>query len=211
MRLRRGAPARLNLRIETHAVCDPRVHPEVVHVGAEGQLAWKGRDTARLSLALYAPTPPPLEANAAPPGIAAEAPFDLQTVRIASCGLRDAGAPFGDVAMEVRVYDAAQWLTEVRHPAWEPMVWPASGRGRRRRRRPTCKLEKDGAPADAAAWQQSLARPARRLSRRHGAALQRVGAGARQRSVAARGRGVAAGRPGRRHLGLAAHVGLDAW
>ncbi|HEY5324184.1 MAG TPA: hypothetical protein VIK58_15265, partial [Caldimonas sp.] len=128
--------------------------PEVVHVGAEGHLAWKGRDTARLSLALYAPTPAPAEAKAAPPGIAAEAPFDLQTVRIASCGLRDAGAPFGDVALEVRVYDAAQWLTEVRHPAWEAMVWPAPAEAG-----PapsiTCKLEKDGAPADATAWQQS--------------------------------------------------------
>ncbi|MCE9660227.1 MAG: hypothetical protein K8R60_16835 [Burkholderiales bacterium] len=152
--LRRGAPARLNLRIETHAVCDPRVHPEVVHVGAEGQLAWKGRDTARLSLALYAPTPPPLAASAARPGIAAEAPFDRQTVRVASCGLRDAGAPFGDVAMEVRVYDAAQWLTEVRHPAWEPMVWPGSAEGEAAPSA-TCKLEKDGAADDASAWQRS--------------------------------------------------------
>ena len=152
--LRRGAPARLNLRIEPHAVCDVRVHPEVVHVGAEGHLAWKGRDTGRLSLALYAPTPAPGEANAAPTGIAAEAPFDLQTVRIASCGLRDAGAPFGDVALEVRVYDAAQWLTEVRHPAWEAMVWPAPAEAGPAPST-TCKLEKDGVPVEAAAWQQS--------------------------------------------------------
>ena len=156
--LRAGAPARLNLRIEPHALCDPRVHPEVVHVGSEGHLAWKGRDTARLSLALYAPSPAPSPAPAKPnatlPGIATETPFDLQTVRIASCGVRDAGAPFGDVAMEVRVYDAAQWLTEVSNPAWEPMVWPA-----RPEAAPaptaTCKLEKDGAPVDVAAWQKS--------------------------------------------------------
>ena len=124
---------------------------------------------------------------------------------IASCGLRDAGAPFGDVAMELRVYDAAQWLTEVSNPAWEPMVWPApseavagadgdlqAGEGRctgRRRR-----------------LAEVVARPAGRVSRRHGEALQRVGTRARQRRVAARGRGVAAGRPGGRHLGLAAHV-----
>ncbi|MEO5883104.1 MAG: hypothetical protein ABIQ06_11870, partial [Caldimonas sp.] len=152
--LRRGAPARLNLRIESHAVCDPRVHPEVVHVGAEGHLAWKGRDTARLSLALYAPTPKPVEANTAVPGIAAEAPFDLQTVQVSSCGLRDAGAPFGDVALEVRVYDAAQWLTEVSHPAWEPLVWPAPPEAVPAPTA-TCKLEKDGAPLGAAAWQQS--------------------------------------------------------
>ena len=151
--LRGGAPARLNLRIETHAVCDPRVHPEVVHVGSEGHLAWKGRDTARLSLALYAPSPANARPNAPPPGIATEVPFDLQTVRIASCGLRDAGAPFGDVAMEVRVYDAAQWLTEVRNPAWEPMVWPAPAEAAPAPAA-TCRLEKDGAPVEVAAWQK---------------------------------------------------------
>lgn len=153
--LRGGAPARLNLRIEMLVVCDPRVHPEVVHVGAEGRLAWKGRDTARLSLALYAPAPPPLEPNAAPPGIAAQAPFDAQTVRIASCGLRDAGAPFGDVALQVRVYEATQWLTEVRHPAWQPMVWPSPAPADPAAPGATCKLEKDGAAADAGAWQQA--------------------------------------------------------
>jgi len=152
--LRGGPPARLNLRIETHAVCDSRVHPEVVHVGSEGHLAWKGRDTARLSLALYAPSPAPARPIAALPGIAAETPFDLQTVRIASCGLRDAGAPFGDVPMEVRVHDAAQWLTEVRNPAWEPMVWPAPPETAAAPAA-TCKLEKDGAPVDVATWQKS--------------------------------------------------------
>ena len=152
--LRAGAPARLNLRIETHAVCDVRVHPEVVHVGAEGRLAWKGRDTARLSLALYAPTPAAAEPTVAPAGIAALAPFDLQTVEIESCGLRDAGAPFGDVALQVRVYEATQWLTEVRHPAWEPMVWPAPSEGEAAPAT-TCKLERDGAAVDASAWQKS--------------------------------------------------------
>lgn len=153
--LRGGAPARLNLRIETVAVCDPRVHPEVIHVGAEGRLAWKGRDTARLSLALYAPATPPLEPNAAPPGIAAPVRFDLQTVHVASCGLRDAGAPFGDVALQVQVYEAAQWLTEVRHPAWQPMLWPAAAPADAAVPGATCKLEKDGTPVDASAWQRA--------------------------------------------------------
>jgi hypothetical protein len=152
--LRAGAPARLNLRIEPHAVCDQRVHPEVVHVGSEGHLAWKGRDTARLSLALYAPSAPAPKPNVPLPGIAAEVPFDPQTVRIASCGLRDAGAPFGDATMELRVYDAAQWLTEVSHPAWEAMVWPAPP-GAVPAPGATCRLEKDGAPVDVAAWQKS--------------------------------------------------------
>jgi len=78
----------------------------------------------------------------------------LQTVRIASCGVRDAGAPFGDVPMEVRVHDAAQWLTQVSNPAWEPMVWPAPPEAAAAPAA-TCKLEKDGAPVDVAAWQKS--------------------------------------------------------
>ena len=154
--LRRGAPARLNLRIDTVAVCDPKVHPEVTHVGAEGRLVWKGRDTARLSLALYAPTPLPLEPKAAPPGIAAPSPFDPQTVHIASCGLRDAGAPFGNVALKVHVYPATQWLTEVRHPAWQPLVWPAQT-ATEAAPSASCSLERDGAADDASAWQRAWA------------------------------------------------------
>jgi hypothetical protein len=152
--LRGGPPARLNLRIETLAVCDPRVHPEVVHVGAGGRLAWKGRDAARLSLALYAPAPPAIEPGAAAPGIAAELPFDAQMVQVSSCGLRDAGAPFGEVAMQLRVYPATQWLMEASHAAWQPMLWPAPPDSPAPAAGTTCKLEADGAPADANAWQR---------------------------------------------------------
>ncbi|MEP7302978.1 MAG: hypothetical protein ABI699_15805 [Caldimonas sp.] len=151
--LRGGAPARLNLRIETVAVCDPKVHPEVVHAGAEGRLAWKGRDTARLSLALYAPAPLPAEPNQAAPGIAAPSPFDAQSVQITSCGLRDAGAPFGDVALKLRVYEATQWLCEVRHAAWQPLLWPAGEEAAPPGA--SCTLGKDGAAVDAGAWQRA--------------------------------------------------------
>ncbi|MEO7056943.1 MAG: hypothetical protein ABI281_02755 [Caldimonas sp.] len=153
--LRRGAPARLNLRVDTVAICDPRVHPEIFHVGPEGRLAWKGRDAARLSLALYAPLPVPLEPGEAAPGIAAEAAPDAQTVRIESCGLRDAGAPFGDVTLKLRVYPATQWLSEIRHPSWSAMTWPPSDEAAAPP--PVCSLEADGAAADAVTWQQSWA------------------------------------------------------
>lgn len=151
--LRGGPPARLNLRVETLAVCDPRVHPEVVHLAAGGRLAWKGRDTARLSLALYATAPPSPEPGAASPGIAAEAPFDAQTVSLSSCGLRDAGAPFGDVGLLVRVYPATQWLTEVRHAAWQPMLWPVPAQAPAEPAGATCRLEADGQQVESASWQ----------------------------------------------------------
>jgi hypothetical protein len=148
--LRAGPVARLNLRTEAHAVCDPRVHPELVHQNAQGRLAWKGRDTARLSLALYAATPEPGVLR----GIAAVSEPDVQTVSAATCGMRDVGAPFGDLSIQLQVYPATQWWTEVKHAPWHAMHWPASGEPDA----PTlasCRLEADGAPRDAQAWQKS--------------------------------------------------------
>jgi len=152
--LRGGPPARLNLRVDALAVCDPRVHPEIVHAGVGGRLAWKGRDAARLSLALYSLPPAPPEPGAAAPGIGAETRFDPQTVSIASCGLRDAGAPFGDLTMQLKVYPATQYLSEVRHAAWPAMAWP---RGNEPVGAPAvvCTLEADGKAADAAGWQRA--------------------------------------------------------
>jgi hypothetical protein len=123
-------------------------------MAAAGRLAWKGRDALRLSLALYAPPPAPPEPNVAPPGIAAEAPFDAQTVEISSCGLRDAGAPFGDVGLRVLVYPATQWLLDVRHAAWQPMLWPPPADAAAASA-VTCRLERDGAAVPANGWQAS--------------------------------------------------------
>jgi hypothetical protein len=148
--LRAGAVARLNLRTEAHAVCDPRVHPEIVHQNAQGLLSWKGRDAARLSLALYAATPEPGPLR----GIGAPAAPDLQIVSAATCGLRDAGAPFGDLAVQLQVFPATQWWTEVKHAAWPAMHWPSTGEPDT----PTlasCRLEADGAQREAQAWQKS--------------------------------------------------------
>lgn len=157
--LRGGAPARLNLKVEPLAVCDPRVHPQVVHETAQGRLAWKGRDTARLSLALYAHPAPQPDPKLGPPGIAARTEPDVQQVRVASCGLRDAGAPFGEVAVELQVYPALQWLHEIRHSAFAPMAWPTPTGGE-----PTmapapigCRLEADGAANEATVWQRGWA------------------------------------------------------
>ena len=151
-----GPPARLNLRVDTITVCDPSVHPEVLHVGTEGRLAWRGLDTARLSLALYAaPAAPVTPASpggpALPSGIAHGPSADLQRVSVTGCGLRDAGAPFGPVELQLSVFDAAQWLVGVSHPAWQPMVWPAQAAADAPRPVPVCTLEKDGVPVDVVA------------------------------------------------------------
>ena len=147
--LRAGAVARLNLRCEPHAVCDARVHPEIVHQSVQGRLAWKGRDTTRLSLALYAVAPEPGVLR----GIGSASLPDIQQVSVDTCGLRDVGAPFGGLAVELQVYPITQWWTEVKHAAWPAMHWPTSDVDA-----PTaasCRLEADGVARDVHAWQKS--------------------------------------------------------
>ena len=150
--LRGGPVARLNLKIAAHAVCDPRVHPSLVHASPEhGRLEWKGRDTARLSLALYARAVPPAE-DGGPRGIAAPVAPESQRIELASCGVRDAGAPFGDAPIEIAVHPATQWFTELRHAAWPAMAWPGGAPAQPAAL--SVRLESDGTPRDAATWQR---------------------------------------------------------
>ena len=156
--LRAGPAARLNLKVAPLAVCDPRVHPEVVHSAEHGRLAWKGRDAARLSLALYAKPVPPPDAKLGPAGIAAVSEADVQQVEVTSCGLRDAGAPFGPLAIELQVYPAVQWLTELRHAAFPTMSWPtATAAEPAVQHALACRLEADGVVRDASVWQRGWA------------------------------------------------------
>jgi hypothetical protein len=156
--LRAGPAARLNLKVTPLAVCSPAVHPQVTHDAAAGRLAWKGRDAARLSLALYAPAARPIDPKLGPPGIASRSDRELQHVQVSSCGLRDAGTPFGETAIELQVYPATQWLCELRHAGFPAMAWPPQGA-----LEPVpanavlCKLEADGRAVDAALWQRGWA------------------------------------------------------
>jgi hypothetical protein len=151
--LRGGTPARLNLKVQSIAQCDAKVHPEVAHLSAQGRLAWKGRDTQRLSLALYALPPDP----AAPtPGIAALTPADVQQLSITACGHRDAGAPFGTPQVEVSVVPATQWLTELRHATWPSFSWPG-GTPAAPLTPAALRLEADGAARDTSGWQRGWA------------------------------------------------------
>ncbi len=151
--LRAGPPARLNLKLQMIAACDPKLHPEVAHLGAQGRLAWKGRDTQRLSMALYALPPDP---DAPQQGIAALTPADLQQLSVAACGQRDAGAPFGNGQVTVQVVSATQWLAELRHPAWPALAWPG-GTAAAAFSPPSLRLESDGTTRNASAWQRGWA------------------------------------------------------
>ncbi|MGQ3055201.1 MAG: hypothetical protein ACT6S0_25715 [Roseateles sp.] len=157
-----GASARLQLAVDTLAACSAH-HPEVLHVSAAGRLAWRGADTAKLSLTLHAPPPDP---KLGPAGIAHVEPPDLQTVSITSCGIRDTGAPLGQLQLGLQVHAATQRLVEVRHGAMPAQAWPAEGEpaAHTSTAATACHLEADGqaqpAPAWLKAWQglQPLAR-----------------------------------------------------
>ena len=123
--LRGGTATRINLKLQMHAVCDPRRHAEVVHTDGIRRLAWHGRDAARLALSLYAASA--ADAPGAPgasDAIAAVVAAPLQSVEVTSCGQRDAGAAFGAFALGLQVHPSTQRLLEVQHPAWLPMAWP---------------------------------------------------------------------------------------
>ncbi|MFG6413065.1 hypothetical protein ACG02S_04050 [Roseateles sp. DC23W] len=143
-----GASARLQLAISALGGCGSP-HPEVRHDSGAGRLHWRGADTARLSLTLHAPTP---DASLPPAGIAHGEPPDAQTVDIASCGIRDAGAPLGRVAMTLRVHSASQRLLQVRHGAAPPLTWPQEAPPAGAPATTACQLEVDSQPQPVPVW-----------------------------------------------------------
>jgi hypothetical protein len=147
-----GASARLQLAVNTVAVCDAH-HPEVLQVAAGQRLAWHGADTARLSLTLHAPPSPPPDPKLGPAGIAHGEPPDVQTVSISSCGIRDAGAPLGSLELGLQVHAATQRLVEIRHGALPAQAWPVEGEAPPLNGATTaCHLEADGQTQPAPAW-----------------------------------------------------------
>lgn len=147
-----GASARLQLAVSAQASCDAH-HPEVRHVSAGGRLSWQGADTVRLSLTLHAPASPPPDPKLGPGGVAHGEPPDLQTVHIASCGIRDAGAPLGSLELGLRVHAATQRLVEIRHGTAAPLAWPVEGVPPKTAATATaCHLEADGQAQPAPAW-----------------------------------------------------------
>ncbi|HEY8880001.1 MAG TPA: hypothetical protein VIN03_20695, partial [Roseateles sp.] len=147
-----GASARLQLAVNTMATCDAH-HPEVLQVTGAGRLAWRGADTARLNLTLHAPPSPPPDAKLGPAGIGHGEPPDVQTVSITSCGIRDAGAPLGQLELGLQVHAATQRLVEVRHGALPAQAWPLDGEAPPLNAATTaCHLEVDGHAEPVPAW-----------------------------------------------------------
>jgi hypothetical protein len=144
-----GASARLQLAVNALGGGCGAAHPEVRHDSSAGRLSWRGADTARLSLTLHAP---PGDAQLPPAGIGHGEPPDAQTLHINSCGIRDAGAPLGSVALELRVHAATQRLVQIRHGAAPALAWPQEAAPRPAPATTSCRLEADGQALPAPAW-----------------------------------------------------------
>lgn len=150
-----GASARLQLAVQSQARCGD-AHPEVLHASHEGRLAWRGADTARLSLTLHAPPTPPVDPRRGPAGLGHGEPPDAQTVALSSCGIRDAGAPLGQLTLGLQVHAATQRLLEVRHGAAAPRHWPLAATPATSSGSTTaCQLEADGQPEPVPGWLQA--------------------------------------------------------
>ncbi|RZK99501.1 MAG: hypothetical protein EOP36_19135 [Rubrivivax sp.] len=135
-----GPQARLQVKVRALGGCGDHTHPRVAFTGQHGLWEWRGHEATAISWPVPAapalPTPGGLVV-----GIALEASPQPFTLQVSSCGLRDHGAPLGDVTLPVLSYPADQWLLELRHTAH-----PAA-----------CRLERDGTAQDASAWQRGFA------------------------------------------------------
>jgi hypothetical protein len=138
--------ARLQLRVQPHAVCDAAVHPALNFIGSHGRWRWLGHETRAASWPV-ATLEPPLPAGGAGSAIAEETSPDIHPLSLQVCGLRDEGDALGRIDTQVWAWPATQWWLEVRRslPAGGPVVpdrAPARGHTR-------CRLEADGQPQDA--------------------------------------------------------------
>lgn len=155
-----GEFARLQVKLRSVAVCDVDTHPRVAFGGHHGLWEWRGHEATAVSWPVQAPpTPAMLVAPDAPVGIAAEWPPQIHTLALSSCGLRDHGAPLGDINMHVLSYPADQWLLEWRQAARPATSWPDASNQPTVSAAPAaaCRLERDGLAQDARAWQNGFA------------------------------------------------------
>ncbi len=135
-----GGLARLQVKARALGGCGDHTHPRVAFTGQHGLWEWRGHEASAVSWPVHAPPALPTP-DGLVTGIAREDAPQPFTLQVSSCGLRDHGAPLGELTLPVLSYPADQWLLELRHTAT-----PA-----------TCRLERDGIAQNASAWQRGFA------------------------------------------------------
>lgn len=136
-----GGLARLQVKARALGGCGGSTHPRVAFTGPHGLWEWRGHEATAVSWPVHAPPSLPAP-DGLIAGIALESQPQHHALQVSSCGLRDHGAPLGELTLPVLSYPADPWLLELRHTQH-----PA-----------TCRLERDGIAQDASAWQRGFAR-----------------------------------------------------
>lgn len=143
-----GPRTKLQVRLRAHAACHGDVHPALAFCGPHGRWRWAGHETRAVSFAV-ATRDQPLPPGGPGCAVAEETAPEPQRLLFETCGLRDEGDPLGAFEAAVSVWPSEQWWLELQRavPAAQallpgPRAWT---RGVTR-----CRVERDGAPQDAA-------------------------------------------------------------
>jgi hypothetical protein len=144
----RDGGARMRLRMRAAHTCD--LHPWVRLNDSVGLRDWRGGLANDVTWPVPTPVAPALPV--VQPTIGAEGSPDLQSLDVHSCGLRDSGAPMGDLHLVVAAYPGEQHLMAWKREPWPVLSWPEPAAS------PPLpathlRLERDGVAIDAAAWQ----------------------------------------------------------
>jgi hypothetical protein len=116
------AVARLEGAVQTLGMCGD-VHPALAYRHGAYRAHWQGRDAQRFGIAL-----PLLETSPAASAWPAWGEVftpELHQFDLQSCGVRDEGEPFGQLALACQVLPAYQWHLHLRSVAGLEMSWPA--------------------------------------------------------------------------------------
>jgi hypothetical protein len=148
--------ARLRVRTRWTRVCDDHVHPLLRLNGPLGMREWRGPAARDVTLALHAQPDPPSPAHRSWPVLAFESTPERLTLDFTACGLRDSGAPVGELVTQLVLVPASQWLLAWQHEPSAP---------------PSVRLERDGAAQPADAWELGLIE----LDRALASGLQKLG------------------------------------
>lgn len=152
----RGTPATLVVRTRPLSACD--AHPRLSLSGSQGLQSWRGRDALAVSLPLFDETqavPPP---SGLVPALAVEGGRTLHQLNLATCGIRDAGLPIGELNARIAVYPAEQWLQVWRQAPLAPLALPEGNTAPLAPPALQIKLERDGQVQDHTAWQRGFSR-----------------------------------------------------
>jgi hypothetical protein len=146
----RDAGARMRLRMRAAHVCG--LHPWARLNDSVGLRDWRGQLAQEVTWSVPAPLRAPSVQPVIEPTIASEGSPDQQSLDVYSCGLRESGAPMGDLHLVIATYPGEQHLMAWKREPWPVLAWPESAAG------PGLpvthlRLERDGVALDPAAWQ----------------------------------------------------------